>query len=211
MAVVIYAVLAIRTVSVHRLGASSAIVALRCAELLPYVRDTCSAKRWTIQRECWRHHSLRALDRCKSRPSLHSFVSGPVSVCFDQALVQAAHIVEYAVRCMHKCTLLHSREDLWNAILSIMKHAAEAKSVWENKSRTVDISRLHSGEAVTHAPWAANDMMTGFGVQDPFRFKKMKLEPLGAYPVRGAALLWNAISSMAMKSGGFVIRTEPLL
>jgi len=53
--------------------------------------------------------------------------------------------------------------------------------------------------------------VTELRVQDNTTYKQMKMESLEAYPITYVTHLWNALSSMNVKRGGFVFRTVPII
>jgi hypothetical protein len=102
-------------------------------------------------------------------------------------------------------------EHTWNAMLSMMKQAPKDKSSLENTSRHFDMFALHSCKAVIRTPLEAITATNEIQSEGSFPCEHKTSGRLGAYSMKGIIMQRYAISSMATKKSGFVLRTESII
>jgi hypothetical protein len=128
---------------------------------------------------------------------------------------------ECSVPCTHKRMLLHSLDDLGNAVLSKVKQVPEGKYGLGDKSSYFDPSTLPSCKPVIRSQMEAVAAMIDVRVQEAFPWKQKTRTPLGSYLVRSMLLLLllllllrllsSSVSSIGMKRAGCVARTESII
>ena len=121
---------------------------------------------------------------------------------------------ECSVPCTHKRMLLHSLDDLGNAVLSKVKQVPEGKYGLGDKSSYFDPSTLPSCKPVIRSQMEAVAAMIDVRVQEAFPWKQKTRTPLGSYLVRSMLLLRllsSSVSSIGMKRAGCVARTESII
>lgn len=116
--------------------------------------------------------------------------------------------------------LLHSLDDLGNAVLSKVKQVPEGKYGLGDKSSYFDPSTLPSCKPVIRSQIEAVAAMVDVRVQEAFPWKQKTRAPLGSYLVRSMLLLLlrlllrllsSSVSSIGMKRAGCVARTESII
>jgi hypothetical protein len=116
--------------------------------------------------------------------------------------------------------LLHSLDDLGNAVLSKVKQVPEGKYGLGDKSSYFDPSTLPSCKPVIRSQMEAVAAMIDVRVQEAFPWKQKTRTPLGSYLVRSMLLLLlrlllrllsSSVSSIGMKRAGCVARTESII
>jgi len=107
------------------------------------------------------------------------------------------------VRCTRKRTLTNPIDDLFKAMLVMVKQVPQTKSGLEIESSNADSVAVLTFQALTHSVLEAIATMAQVRVKDLFPCKQMRRAPLRANPLTGVMLLASAVSSMETNGVGF--------
>jgi hypothetical protein len=158
----------------YSLGASLAAVTLGCCQGFPAVHWTCwfssSSAGCTVPLDRLLHSSLSALDGYRRRHSMPFSASAPSAAASNCGVVLGDPMVKFHVRSTYKATLSPHMEELWNAVLPLMKRDPGSKYSPVNKPRNADLFTLPWCDAmVTHSSLEAiAAVITQVRVRRPF-------------------------------------------
>jgi len=166
--VAVYASLAISIFIATSFGASFAAVILGCGQVFAYIHDFSSSGSCFLAHERLLHRSVHALDGYSSLTTRPWSFCASVPISTYHGLLLGKPFGEVHICCTRKGTLFHSIQDLWNAILFMMKRKPEGIFRQANKSRHLDTSMLFLGKAVTRSPLETITAMMEVRVRYPF-------------------------------------------
>jgi len=154
-------------------------------QVCAYVRQIYTSKPSPVARERMLHRSGHIHAGQRRLFSMPFSVFGPDPIPYDSRHLMDDILGESSVRCKRKRTLLHSKNDSWKIMLSMMREAQKEKICLENKMRNLHLSTLSSCKTVTTTPCETIAGLTEFRVQKPFPFKPKRRETQEAHPRRG--------------------------